>query len=71
MAIIIIKDFSERVIGSTSGSYYNAWELIEQICADEYRCQPEAVTLVENEDGEEIVHIAGEPMGRLIYRWPR
>jgi hypothetical protein len=69
MQTIILKDFSERVFGSVNSR--GAWELIEEICADEFECQPEAVTLVESDDGEEIIHIDGEPKARLTYRWPR
>ena len=67
MAIIVIKDFTERVIGSTSGSYYNVWELVQQICCDEYRCHPDDVTEIENAEGEEIICISGEPKARLLY----
>lgn len=68
MTTIHLKDFTERVFGSTSGSYYNFWELVQEICAHEFGCQPDDVTDVENADGEEIIHINGEPKARLIYR---
>jgi hypothetical protein len=68
MTTIILKDFTERTFGSTSGSYHEAWELIEQIVADEFRCQPESISLIEDESGEEMIHISGEPKARLVYR---
>lgn len=66
MQTIALKTLSERVFGSTSG--YDAWERIEEMCADEFRCQPTSVTLVESDDGEEIIHIDGVPMARIVYR---
>ena len=36
------------------------------MCADEFGCQPESISLVESEDGEDIQpEINGEPMARL------
>ena len=65
MDIVVLKDMAERVFGSTNGQSPHAWERIEEMVADEFRCQPESISLVESEDGEEIVHINGEPMARL------
>jgi hypothetical protein len=68
MTTIQLKDFSERVFGSTSGSYHNACELVVEICSDEFCCQPDDVTSIEDDDGEEIICIGGEPKARLVHR---
>ena len=69
MNIVVLKDMTERVFGSTNGQSPHAWERIEEMVADEFRCQPESISLVESEDGEEIIHIEGEPMARIVHRW--
>jgi hypothetical protein len=68
-ATILLKTLSERAFASLSAGP-EQWDLIVNACADEFHCQPDDVDLVENDDGEEIIHVHGEAVGRLTHRWP-
>ena len=68
MSTIALKTLAEREFAVTDNSYFPMWPWIVESCAEEFECSPDAVSLVETEEGE-IICIDGEPQARLIYRW--
>ena len=68
MQTIALKTLSEREFASTNPRYWPVMDWIARECSEEFECSEEDVSLVETDDGEEIIHIAGEPKARLIYR---
>jgi hypothetical protein len=68
-SIIALKDLAERQFSSTGRTNNSrVWEWVVDSCTEEFRCFEDDITLIENEDGEEIVHINGEPKARVIIK---
>ena len=68
-SIIALKDLAERQFASTGRTDNGrVWEWVVESCTEEFRCLEGHITLIENEDGEEIVHINGEPKARVIIK---
>lgn len=68
MQTIALKTLSEREFASTDRHFYHVPEWLIKSCSEEFECSEDDVSLVENPEGEEIIHIAGEPKARLVYR---
>jgi hypothetical protein len=68
-SIIALKDLAERQFASTGRTDNSrVWEWVVESCTEEFRCWEDDIALIENEDGEEIVLINGEPKARVVIK---
>jgi hypothetical protein len=66
---IVLKDLTEREFGSTDRHHPWVWTWIVDTVAERFECGIDDVSLLEDDDGVEIISVRGEPQARIVYRF--